>query len=145
MLKILFKHGADSNLAEYALVLLLTAWHRLLESQHDTNIQMMLAEQEEQANIVEILLKSGADPEVCAKDGNSVDVVIKNSFCQWDRTPADVLLKKLLATKSTQKKKQRRKQRVLGGFFMGSGDNDQKILSISKRRSFDPFGVCAIR
>lgn len=121
MITILFEHGADPNLAENALALLPTSWHRVLESQRDKPISIMLAEQ---ADIVELFLENGADPGIRTTDGKSVDVVIKNSFNQWDRARTEVLLNKLAAAKAAQKKKQKRKSRVLGGFFKRSSDND---------------------
>jgi hypothetical protein len=119
MLKILFEHGADPNLVENSLALLPTSWHRVLESLRHKNNSTMLAEQ---ADIVELFLENGADPGIRIDD-KSIDVVIKNSFHQWDLKRTSVLLNKLAAAKAAQKK-QKRRSRVLGAFFKRSGDNE---------------------
>lgn len=120
MLKILFEHRADPNLAENALALLPTAWHRVLESQRDKSTPTLLAEQ---VDIIDLFLENGADPGI-RSDGKSIDVVIKNSFHRWDRTRTKILLNKLAAAKAAQKRRQKRKSRGLGSFFKRSGDNE---------------------
>jgi hypothetical protein len=93
---------------------------------------------------VEILLENGAKPEVCSKDGNPVNVVIENSFCQWgsntDRHPFEITGCHEINPIGKAKEKAVCSRR----HFMRSGDNGQNILSITERRSFDPFSDCAI-
>lgn len=73
-------------------------------------------ELEKLAEIVGLCLESGSDlPSAVERD--TLEVMIKKSFKNWDSARTEVLLEKVATVKATQRRKQKGTSRIFGRFL----------------------------
>lgn len=105
MLKVLFQNGAQVSAVTWGLL----AVQIQLRQEEPKELEKL-------AEIVGLYLESGSDLP-SAVQGDTLDVMIRKSFGDWDSARTQVLLEKLATAKVAQRRKQKGISRFFGGFL----------------------------